>query len=173
MINVGNICFRNCILCEDIRQEKSEKFILSGVFPGDILVDKIPAKISIAFYLDTTVTQPGETNLLLRMSGPGEGSVVISANVSSTVENEVGTMALPRMEVSMQSEGVFRLEASADQEGTWTTLIEKNVIRKGGLWSLNPILSEPPSEQPQIDAQETSSPPEPSPPNSPKKRRRS
>ena len=171
MINVGNIGIRNCILCEDIRQEKSEKFILAGVFSGDIYVEKMPANIPLAFFLLGNVRKPGETKLWLKLSGPGKGSAVIEASITSTVENEEATMVLPRMEILMESEGVFKLEASSNNK-TWTTLSEKKVNQKTGLWSLNPTVVEQPSEQSQPDAPDSSSPPEPFPQGSPKRRRR-
>lgn len=148
MIQVGNLSFKNAILCEEIRQEKSNKFILIGVFSGDIVVEKFPAQLGLSAYIEAIVSKPGQSSVWLRLSGPGEGEALIEAVLETTKADEAATLPLPRMDVSMTCEGTFRLSASEDQD-TWVSLIEKEVIQRDGLWTLTSIERVPPSEQSQ------------------------
>ena len=162
MIRVGNLTFKNAILCEEVRQEKNNKFILLGVFSGDILVEEIPANLGLSFYLEAIIAKPGPTNLWLKMSGPSEeDEALIEARMEAASAGTAATIALPRMDVLMRGEGVFRLSASQDEKD-WVTLIEKKVSQRDGLWSLSPIERLPLFEQSPSDDQETSSQPEPS-----------
>jgi hypothetical protein len=172
MIQVGTLAIKNAPLCEEIRQEKNNKFILLGVFSGDILVEKFPAHLGLSFYIEGTVTKVGQSSLWLRLSGPGEeDSALIEAQISTTKPHEMATLALPRLDVHMRGEGTFSLSASEDQK-VWTPLIEKQVNQREGLWTLSSIEIVPPSEQSQPDAQEPSSPPEPSHPSGQARQRR-
>lgn len=152
MIKVGSVVFNNCLLCEDIRQEKSNKYILIGVYSGDILIANLPASIPLAFYLDGNVTKPGSHKLHLKLSGPGEGSATIQLGLDTKKKNEPIVLPLPRLDVTMECEGVFTVEASDDGH-TWTVIIKKQVTNGENLWSLlRPTVSELPSSQSPPDA---------------------
>src|SRR4051812_32332837 len=105
MISVGNLRIRNAVLCEDVRQEKSNKFILIGVFPGDILVEDVPASVPLDVYIDAIALEP-IGSIFLKLSGPGEGSAIIGINYHASLEEgsteTVAALVTPRMEVAVQ-----------------------------------------------------------------------
>lgn len=160
----------NAILCEDVRQEKSNKYILIGVYAGDILTESLPADLPLCIYIDGRIRTGGQHTLFLRLSGPGEGSGVIGVTLSS---EEGGTVAVatPRIDVHMEHFGTFRVEVSDDRE-TWVTLIEKQVSQESNLWTLSPIGKPPPSEQSRPDALGSSKPRAPKPPSPGKPKRK-
>ena len=172
MIEVGKFSIRNCLLCDDIRQEKNNKLIILGVFSGDILIPKVPANISLAFFIDGFADVLGETSIWFKLSGPGEGHVIIEVSLDVTMAGQQIALSLPRADVTLECEGVLRFDASSDQKD-WVNLMEKKVILSDEVWSLFPTVSERPFEQSQPASQGPDSQPEPSPPNSPKRRRRS
>ena len=143
-----NIIIGNAVLCEDIRQERSNKFILIGVFSSDMLIEKLPCSVPLAFFLEAVVRKRGQTSLAIKLSGPGEGEFVLRAVLTTTRDNENVSMPLPRAEVLLECEGTFRLAVSED-EANWTTVIEKKVTQQDGLWTLHPIALRQPSEQSQ------------------------
>ena len=138
MTKLSGIVLGNRILCEDIRQEKSNKYILIGVYAGDILVNAIPANISLSFYLEFIGAKIGNNYLSLKISGPGEGQVIINLNYETEKNDTPITVVTPRMEVLLDCEGMIRVEISSDGED-WTSLIEKSVSQKDDLWTLAPI----------------------------------
>jgi len=133
----------NRIVCEEIRQEKSNKFILLGVFSGDILVEKFPADVPLSLFLEGKVDSQDEGVLHIRFSGPGDGSALMSVHYKP---HESGLVALPtpRFTVTMEKPGTFKVELSEDQK-TWETVVEKEVILGHDLWALAPIVMQPPS----------------------------
>lgn len=115
-----NFRVRNVVLCEDIRQEKSNKFILIGVYAGNILVETLPCDIPLSLFIDGTIDRGGESTLFIRLSGPGEGSGTMGINYSGD-SGGAGVLVTPRMDVHMECAGVFRVEVSEDRI-TWTLL---------------------------------------------------
>lgn len=164
MITVGKLELGNVLICDEVRQERNGKFILLGVFAGDILVSTIPASVPLSFYIELNVPSPGHHALSLRFSGPGEHSATLKVNLEAA-EAGPGGINGPRMEVAMTQEGELRVDASTDDEN-WVNLVSKRV-------RLDPNASPPLFEQSPPDVQETSSSPEPSRRAAPKKRRRS
>lgn len=151
------ITIEAAILCEDIRQEKSNKFILIGVYVGDIYVTTLPAPAPIAIFISGEPTEDsGE--LWLRLSGPGEGKAKMKMAYKRSPESTNISIASPALEVLLEKEGTLVIERSFDDEN-WAVLLERKVIQREGLWTLTPIASQPLSEQSQSDAPETSSQP--------------
>src|SRR5688500_4908101 len=59
--------FRNAILCEDVREELRNKKSLMGVFAGDVLVDKFPAQIRFALYVEYIPLRGRTVTVLIRL----------------------------------------------------------------------------------------------------------
>jgi hypothetical protein len=172
MTKVGNVELASAILCEDIRQEKSEKLILIGVFTGNIFIDKVPADLPFALFVPGVSSKPGPSEIQIRYSGPGRGRAIIRAVLQTTKENEVVNLIVPRLTVHMECEGTFKVDVRTDQ-GRWRPIVRKEIELKQGLWSLVPsTASVPPSEQSLTDAEESPSQREPSRPAPRSKRRR-
>src|SRR5437879_3808001 len=126
LIDLEQLTIRNAILCEDVRQEKSNKFILIGVFANNILVGDTPASVAVALYIEA-VSKVASGELFLRYSGPGEGSALIGLNYTASQKDAsfdpVITIVAPRIDVLMEKEGTFKIELSEDQR-SWHTLVE-------------------------------------------------
>lgn len=156
------------IACEDIREEKSGKHTLVGVYSGDaIQISQIPGNMAIACFIEASVTQAGKHDMSIRISGPGDHEATLKARLEFPAEKGTAVIATPRVDLLVDSEGVFRMDISSNEQ-SWVNLITRQI-------SLNPSLAnerQQPSEQSQPDAPDSSSPPEPSPPSSPRKRRR-
>ena len=159
MTKVGNFQFGSAVLCEDIRQEKSEKLIFVGVFSGEIFVEKLPAEIAIALYTPGIALAPGTSDVHLRFSGPGEGKAILTIRFATDVERAPLNLIVPRLSVQMECEGIFRIDVSADKRH-WKSLVKRTVGVKAGLWSIVPSIAPlPPSEQSPPAAPDSSSQP--------------
>jgi len=148
-----NICFVNVLVCDDIRQEKSEKYILIGAYSGGIFLSSFPATVPLAFYIEMRAGTDAAT-FWFRMSGPGKGSAKMRIDYQKENPDEpVMTFVIP-MQVLMEEAGTFKLEASLDQK-KWTKILAKEVTQKSDLWHLGPSEILRLSEQPQTAVQET------------------
>ncbi|HEX4736761.1 MAG TPA: hypothetical protein VH331_04280 [Allosphingosinicella sp.] len=162
----------NALLCEDVRQEMNNKFIIIGVFSGDIILPIVPARVAISAYLDGRVKVRGKNSLHIRYSGPDPAKeMVIEAAFEALHDSQQVTIPLPRGDVLMDQEGEFCIDIS-DDGNEWVPLIRKRIILDPSI-NPGPIFSQPPSAQSQLDAPDSSSQPEPSRRAAPKKRRRS
>lgn len=141
----------NALLCEDIRQEKSNKYIIIGVFTGDIIVKKLPATIPICVFIQARMANTGETAFTFRLSGPGEGSITMEMLVNSSVPNEVVTIIPPKLQVTINEIGVIKAEFLF-KNGRQLEIFVKNVTQSDEIFELSPIASQPPSERSPPDA---------------------
>lgn len=158
----------HALLCEDIREEKTGKHTLVGVYSGDVDISGIPGTMAIALYIELQVIIPGKYELSLRLSGPGEHSATLKANLALEKNNKFAILATPRIDLLVDREGILKIEMSMDGQ-VWTSLLEKKI-------TLNPSLAnafQPPHGQSPTAAPDSSFPPEPSPQGFPKRRRRS
>ena len=117
---------KTAILCEDVRQETGNKHSLMGVFSGDIVIyGKEPTELFVSFYLEMTGVPIGPKNLLIKISGPGDGSAKITA--AAEVKSE-GTMVLagPKMALVLEKSGTFEL-AVGETEDDLEVVISKTV----------------------------------------------
>jgi hypothetical protein len=146
-----NISIVSKILCEDIRQEKSNKHILIGVYGGNIVVPKTPANISLAVYIEAKMLKIKPSSVWLKFSGPGKGSGKIKLDYIPGGGDENLIIPTPKVGVLLEKEGAFSIEIS-DDDDTWEPLIEKTVIVNDGISTLNPTASQLPSEQSPPDA---------------------
>lgn len=148
-----NATVNNCILCEEIRQEKNNKLILLGVYAKDILVSNIPATIPLAPYIEITIHKPEQTTISVRISGPGEGEAIMRVLFDTKKRDDEVVILSPRFEVHIACEGMLNVDIS-DDEKNWQPVLRRHVIQQDGLWSLNPpIVPQPLSEQSESDGQ--------------------
>ena len=126
MTKIGEMDLVHAILCEDVRQDKQNKYMIIGMFTGNIIVTELPVQVQLAIFLQMN-GRGGPHPLFLRLSGPGEDSVVLETGI--TFDDNIGTatMNTPRLDVHMEVEGMFRVDLSVDQE-TWVPAIEKKVV---------------------------------------------
>ena len=58
------------IVCDDIRQEKSNKDILIGVYSNELIIHKKPARLRLSVFVLVDVLEIGETEFEIRLDGP-------------------------------------------------------------------------------------------------------
>lgn len=127
MPRVGKLEFLNALLCEDIRQERNNKYIIIGVYSGDIILQKVPSTVLVSLFVEMKVSKAGQNTAKIRLAGPGEDSAVLDMAFETQQPNQVVTLAGPAMTVIMAKAGPFTVSASTDGR-KWVPIIEKQVI---------------------------------------------
>lgn len=126
MTKLGDISVRTALLCEDVRQEKSNKFILIGVFANDIVLSTMPAAIPISFFIELKSSKLGTQHLYFRISGPGNESAKLKIGLDIKDAESVVAIPGPKLDIRMDADGVFKIDASTDEK-RWVNLIAKKV----------------------------------------------
>jgi hypothetical protein len=76
MMDTQGLKIDAALICDDIRMEVSGKVILIGVYAGDILLNRIPATIPVAVWLDGRVQgAPGKLKINIYLGDKSEDSV--------------------------------------------------------------------------------------------------
>jgi hypothetical protein len=98
------------IICDDIRQERNGKYLLIGVYGGNIAVGGFPADIVLAIWLLAQPKSVGQHQIKIRVVGPQNSTLVEGTlEVDLNDMNKAAIFALPGMPIQLQREGKLRL----------------------------------------------------------------
>ena len=157
------------IMCEFIAESTGNKHTLVNVISGDLVVSQFPAQLPVAFYFEITPSVTESADFVIEISFGKRKAAGAKAHVEFEAGKR-GVIALPIGLLGTDKPGEIRVTFARDGERP-ITLLKKKVL--AGPPPTLPNVSQQLSEQSQPDAPDSSSQPEPSPPISPKKRRRS
>lgn len=104
----------NAILCDDIRQEISNKLILIGVYTHDILVPAFPTTINLALVAETWFDSVGEKKLSVRylVDGSERGGMTATLRIMEPAEPFI--LTLPPIPVQIFQPGKLDVQATVD-----------------------------------------------------------
>lgn len=102
------------LVAEDVRQEKTNKYMVVGIFSGLIKVKEIPAKIPLAFFMEFFPVPLGSLAIWLRMTLPGGGKAEL--HVLANVKDNTRPLVIPspRIEANIEQEGELKIEVKFD-----------------------------------------------------------
>lgn len=133
---------KNAILCDDVREEKdSNKYILIGVYAGDLVVPSFPATIAPKLYFEYFADRPGRYQIEVTYKWEAREIVPIKGQLN-VVRVGVTSLHLPQIpiEVTAPTNLEILLKVGGDAAAT---LINKRVI----IPSMDPAASPLPSGQ--------------------------
>jgi hypothetical protein len=138
------IC-KNIVLCDEVRQEKTEKYLLLGVYSSGITLQQVPAQISLSLYVELIFPSAGDYSVAIKTKLAENNSLVtVEVNiVDPTVPMAIPTPRIPLV-ITDAGELVVSVGSSTD-DLVETARFRVNVNPQ--VWSMFPTASEPPSEQ--------------------------
>lgn len=119
--------FRNAVLCDDIRQEKNNKYILIGVFSGDVVVPQFPATLALSLYAEYFSDTPGQQNATLIYALSGEKKIEAHAKISIRSPG-TATLALPPVPIEFPEPGELTISVQLTDSEPFE-LLRKQVIQ--------------------------------------------
>lgn len=158
---MSDLVCRNVLLCDEIRQEKSEKYILIGVYTHGLIVPVMPAKIRLSLYLAVEFSEIGAQDIVIDVRH-NDSHARIEVQVGVNLDGVPTAIPTPPFPMTFEEPGELIVSIGRDQEtlfevARFPTLVNQDV------WSLFPSDERQPLAQSENDAPETDSPPEPSP----------
>lgn len=123
-----SIKVETALLCDDIRQEVSGKYILIGFYSGDVLVKRMPIEIPMAFLIMLShPATPATYSLEVRLDLPGlKRSEIMRTEISNETQ-ALSALELRVPNIQFKEPGRFRL-LFREQGQRWKTIIAKNVV---------------------------------------------
>ncbi len=124
MNELASINIDNAIACDDIRQEVNGKFILIGVYSGDVILPFIPVTLPISFWMMAHPSKEGNYHIQFRLTLPGESPTQTKGEMIVQVKEESTTaVALPLPPIFLQigAPGQITLDYR-EGDGPWKTV---------------------------------------------------
>lgn len=122
---IGPFNVRSAVLCEGVRAEVGNKFMIYGIFAGDIVLSQLPNAMALCVYLELRDAVPGAFKTHLRMR--------VNANEASGAEGVVGiegagptALPLPTLPIVVEEEGTLYIDIKID-DGDWVPLIDRRL----------------------------------------------
>jgi len=117
---VASINITQAVACDDVRQETSGKFILIGVYSGNMGLPAFPAHVGLAFWMRSRPTKIGTYHLQFRVRGQND-SILSNGQMYVTIsEREDTVLVIPALPLQIQSEGQITLEFRLSGRGRHT-----------------------------------------------------
>jgi hypothetical protein len=118
----------DCIVCDDIRQERSGKDILIGVYVTAIVVPKFPWRGILSLYLLTTWEGEGNVKIEIRIMNPdGEPAGSITGNAQAVHQGRRSAFIFRGVVCSAIKEGPYDFQWRMN-DGDWNS-IQKTYIQ--------------------------------------------
>ena len=116
------------IFCEDIRREITQKDILIGVFSSDIIVHALPARISLAFWIEITPRKPDGIEIFFRLDAPGsESPLEMTLAVENTPNQDSIAIYTPPLLCLIEKAGLITLSVKSGQDGQYKVVKSRKV----------------------------------------------
>lgn len=126
------------LLCDDVRTENTSKDILIGVYHGGVVVNRLPAILRLALYLQIDIgPSPLKTNLSIRILGPDDAPIFSGVGGDTEFTPPMAAVVLPLAPVQLKNEGGHKVQIRFGK-GRWQTareiIVDQNpaVLTSGG-----------------------------------------
>jgi hypothetical protein len=107
--SIGGVRVGNILACEFVRAEVDNKYSILGVFGGDILVQELPARFRMAFYIELFFTRIGPASIAVTASHAGKPFSRIEAEMEASDLTAPATIAFPTLSILIENEGPIEL----------------------------------------------------------------
>ena len=142
---------KGVILCDDIRQEQSGKYIIIGVYSAGVLVTQMPATLRLSLYTTLKFSEAGRFDLtILAEFKDSKAMIKVAMDVKDT--DLLTAVPTPPLPITFSEPGDLLVSVGLSED-TMKEAARFSVDINPDVWTLFPTLSEPPSEQSGTDAQ--------------------
>ncbi len=139
---------REGLICDEIRREDNGKALLVGVYPGDILMSKIPGKMRLAFWLQGRSNVAGKASIdfELSMVADDDGAaspraITLSADMGGLSPNTPAVIVFQGVPVEVIESGTLVLRTRVSDPGEpeqWREILSKRVALQTGAAATTP-----------------------------------
>lgn len=116
----------NVLLCDDIRQEANGKYIVIGIYSGDVLVPEFPTQLVFATYIEFVPERAGEQQFHFRLVGPDGPMAGVQGKFGVAEAGPHVALPIPGLPVSIKQPCDMLVQVSFDGQN-WTTALKKPV----------------------------------------------
>lgn len=143
--NTGHV--RTVVVCDDIRQEITSKFIFIGVYSGDFVLPAFPATVAPQIYIEYVPKAAGESDFSVGFLVGGKRLAEINGQLRVQEPRAVTPLIVPQVLLQVSEPSSFEVEFGA--EGQPPEIILRKLFQLGEV--ISPTASPQPSSQSRPD----------------------
>ena len=121
MSNLASINISHAIACDDIRQEVTGKYILIGVYSGNMGLPFFPNMVTLGFWVLAKPSQKGDYDVQLRVQDTGGKEVTCGHMIIHVDHVGDSSLVLPPMPIPLEKPGEIALQYR-EGDGEWKTI---------------------------------------------------
>jgi hypothetical protein len=149
---VAKVNCKGVILCDEIRQEATGKYIILGVYSGGVVVPALPSQIALSLYVMAEFEATGEQTLMIQVVH-GDNTAIMGVILDVPAANYPIAVPTPKLPITLTDESdlVVSIGLSADE---LELAARFPVSLNPDIWTLFPNGIQQPDEQSLSDAEE-------------------
>src|SRR5208282_2993227 len=126
----ASLTLRYCLLCDDVRIERSHKDIIVGVYGSGMVLKNLPGSAAVRIWAHVIWHGEGHLGIEIRVLDPigKEAGSLVSGGISM-LQDQPSSMTFPPITFSVPLEGEYIFQWRPKGTGTWQ-LMTTTVIRK-------------------------------------------
>lgn len=122
--------FRTAIICDHITVDIGRKHSLIGVYSGDVIIQKFPAKLRFAIYAELLPRRVGDYKLTVQISLNDKEVAKAEIEAAVRVAEAPLVFILPAIGLNIEEETVLKVEVRPEN-GEVFTLVSKKIRSEG------------------------------------------
>jgi hypothetical protein len=117
------------VLCDDIRVEQNNKYILIGVYNGTVVVPVFPSEFPVCWWMQIPPAEIGHYDLEIQLL-KDKKDTMFKADIGFDIHSkEWASLTLPRIPLHLHGAGNAELQIKLKTDQTWTTVQEFEIKR--------------------------------------------
>lgn len=129
------------VMCDDVRVETGNKFILIGVYNGAIIVPGFPAEIQVSWWLQVFPEKAGALEVDIRVVKDDSDTLVRALAGFQFASVDFSGMVVPKTPLHLQGTGHLKLQMRLKEDSDWTTMYEFDVREGAALRATEQVVT--------------------------------
>ena len=112
-----------CLVCDDVRMEVSNKETIVGVYLGGVTITEVPIFVNLVFWLSVIWSGDGNIFLRSRITDPAHKELIATEGfATAALQGHPTSLVVRGLYFEARMEGVYQIQWQRGESDDWTTI---------------------------------------------------
>ena len=112
-----------CLVCDDVRMEVSNKETIVGVYLGGVTIPEVPIFVNLVFWLSVIWSGDGNIFLRSRITDPAHKELIATEGfATAALQGHPTSLVVRGLYFEARMEGVYQIQWQRGESDDWTTI---------------------------------------------------